>query len=173
MVTRSIEFRLGNSDGDSVPGFERAAVRCFHDAGRLRICNRRLAAIYLYGYCVEMWIKAAYFRTVFLVYELPPSSKIDVKRRKAAVNEWNDLGLLRKPKFHDIAGWAELLIAKRASLGVAHPTLLGNEIVNRATNVYDNYWREYMRYRSIAFSLSEVSLVRAETKWFRTHYPQL
>ncbi len=172
-MASSIVFRLGSHEDDSVPGFERAAVRCFHDAGRLRICNRRLAAIYLYGYCVEMWIKAAYFRTLFLLSELPSETRIDLNRRKVAVNEWNALGLLRKPGSHDIAGWAGLLIAKRVSLGVAHPTLLGNEIVNRATTVYDNYWREYMRYRSIAFSLSEVSLVRAETKWFRTHYPQL
>jgi hypothetical protein len=172
-MARSIILRLGSHDDDSVPGFERAAVRCFHDAGRLRICDRRLAAIYFYGYSVEMWIKAAYFRTLFLFSGLPVKTRIDGYRRKVAVDEWNALGLPRRPSPHDIAGWAELLIAKRASLGVAHPTPLGNEIVNRATTVYDSYWREYMRYRSIAFSLSEVSLVRAETKWFRTHYPQL
>lgn len=66
-MARSIVLRLGSPDDDSVPGFERAAVRCFHDAGRLRICDRRLAAIYFYGYSVEMWIKAAYFRTLFLL----------------------------------------------------------------------------------------------------------
>ena len=171
-MARSIVDRLGNSDDDSVPGFERAAVRRFLDAGRLRSFDRRLAAIYLYGYSVEMWIKAAYFRTVFLVSGLPPSSKIDVKRRNAAVDEWNELGLQRKPSHHDIVGWAELLVAKRISLGVAHPTLLSNEIANRATIVYLN-WREYMRYRSIAVDLSELSSVRAEATWFRRHYPQL
>ena len=99
-------------------------------------------------------------------------SKIDVRRRNAAVDEWNALRLPRKPSHHDIAGWAELLVAKRISLGEAHPTLLSNEIANRATIVYLN-WREYMRYRSIAVDLSELSSVRAEATWFRRHYPQL
>ncbi len=172
-MARSLVLRLGSPDDDSVPGFERAAVRCFHDAGRLRICDRRLAAIYFYGYSVEMWIKAAYFRTLFLLSGLPAKTRIDVNRRKVAVDEWNALGLPRRPSPHDIAGWAQLLVAKRTSLGMAHTTLLSNEIANRATAVYSNYWREYMRYRSVAVNLSEVSSVRAEATWFRTHYPQL
>jgi hypothetical protein len=172
-MARSIVHRLGKSDDDSVPGFERAAVRCFHDAGRLRVCDRRLAAIYFYGYSVEMWIKAAYFRMLFLFSGLPAKTQIDGKSRKVAVDEWDALGLPRKPSPHDIAGWAELLVAKRTSLGMAHATLLSNEIANRATAVYRNYWREYMRYRSISVNLSEVSSVREEATWFRAHYPQL
>ncbi|MGZ3432082.1 MAG: hypothetical protein ACXWN0_10205, partial [Isosphaeraceae bacterium] len=92
-MARSIVLRLGSPDDDSVPGFERAAVRCFHDAGRLRICDRRLAAIYFYGYSVEMWIKAAYFRTLFLLSGVPTKTRVDVNRRKVAVDEWNALGL--------------------------------------------------------------------------------
>ena len=172
-MARSIVLRLGSPDDDSVPGFESAATRCFHDAGQLRICDRRLAAVYFFGYSVEMWIKSAYFRMLFSVSGLPPATRIDATRRNVALDEWSALGLSRRPTPHDIAGWAELLMAKRDSLGMAHPILLRNEIVNRATAVYRNYWREYMRYRSISVNLSEVSSVRQEATWFRAHYPQL
>jgi hypothetical protein len=171
-MPRSFIDRLGSSDDDSVRGFERAAIRRLLDAEALRRLDRRMAAIYLYGYSVEMWIKAAYFRTVFLVSGLPPTSPIDFHRRKAAVDEWQALGLPQKPVPHDIAGWAQLLVAKRISLDVAYPVSLSNEIADRATTVYLN-WREYMRYRSITVNLSALSSVQAEANWFRSKYPQL
>ena len=47
---------------DTVARLERAAYHRFESAEILRAQERRLAAVYFFGYSVEMWLAAAYFR---------------------------------------------------------------------------------------------------------------
>lgn len=168
----SLIDRLGKSDDDSIAGFERAAAQRYRDAEVLRRANRRLSAIYLYGYAVEMWVKAAYFRAIFTQGGLSSKTQIDSLRRRMAENEWIVLGLPKKPGPHDIAGWAQSLVKKRIVIGAPHTQQLANEIINRATSVC-LHWREYMRYRSVPIAQTEVIAVKSEANWFRSNYPFL
>ena len=174
-MARALVDRLGTPDDDFIPIFERAATRNFLDAERLRQSNRGLAAIYLYGYSVEMRIKAAYFRVVFpnQMPPLPLTTRIDSRRRSAAMNEWSGILVPRRPNGpHDIEFWAWLLVKKRESLTIGHPPAFANEITNRAANLYV-YWREYIRYRSVKVHPSEVAVVKSEAVWFQREYHQL
>lgn len=126
----SLVDRLGEFDNDSIAGFERAAAQRYRDAEVLRRANRRLSAIYLYGYAVEMWLKAAYFRVTFAHDGLDSKTQIDALRRRAAENEWIVLGLPKKLGPHDIAGWAHLLVKKRLDIGAPHTQQLANEIIS-------------------------------------------
>jgi hypothetical protein len=49
---------------DTVRKLEAAVPWRLQDAEVLRLAGRRLAAIYLYGYVVEMLLGAAYFRLI-------------------------------------------------------------------------------------------------------------
>ena len=48
---------------DTAAKLERAAAHRFDTAEILRARGRRLAAVYMYGYCAEMCLAAAYFRS--------------------------------------------------------------------------------------------------------------
>ena len=169
--------RLGLADDDFVSTFEAAARRNFLDANVLRRSNRRAAAIYLYGYSVEMRVKAAYFRFHFQAMGLPPGTQITGPLRDRERNAWQAIGAPWKPGHHDIEGWANLLVMKRDNLGQAYAVPFANEVTTRAARIYDN-WREYMRYRSIrvldsevrTVLDSEVRTVRSQADWFRLNY---
>ena len=87
MVT-PLALRFGEPDDDTIASFERAAAARFRDATILRRADRRLAAIYLYGYSVEMWIKAASFRSLFHATGRPIDTRLDRAERKLATREY-------------------------------------------------------------------------------------
>ena len=58
-MPKNLRHRLAD---DSVSEFRAAATVRYEDARILASNNRRMAAIYMYGYCAEMILKAAYFR---------------------------------------------------------------------------------------------------------------
>ncbi len=172
MMTRPLSLRLGQPDDDYVSTFEGAARRNFIDADNLRRSSRRAAAIYLYGYSVEMNVKAAYFRNLFQATGAPPGTRITGQLRRQEADTWQAIHASRKPTPHDIEGWANLLVRKRVSLGMAHAGALATEIINRAASVY-LMWREYMRYRVIRILDPEVKAVRSDALWFRRNYAAL
>jgi hypothetical protein len=177
-----LSSRLGQIDDDFVSTFEAAASRNFIDATALRRSKRSMAAIYLYGYSVEMRVKAAYFRMVFAAHQppLPPgATRIDVAMRRAATQERDSQGnfLVSSIGPHSISGRAALLKLKRALLAsanqaVAYTPALATEVRNRADRVYD-HWKEYMRYRAIAVRAGELATVRGDADWFRRRYQNL
>ncbi len=174
---------MGASEDDYVGTFEKAASRNFLDAERLRRGNRSLGAIYHYGYCVEMLVKAAYFRMAFPVAQPPlplATTRIDSGRRRQAVRETDAQGNRLVPNDfgpHDFKNWALLLTRKRALLAATDPVVvydpaLANEIRDRADRVY-GYWKEYIRYRSFPVRAGELAIVRGDADWFRRNYPSL
>jgi hypothetical protein len=175
-LARPFLDRIGWRDDDSVPRFERAARRNYSDAEALRRADRRFGPVYLYGYSVEMTIKAAYFRAIFKARVQPITTPIGSTLRN---QEWSlraNLNLPPRPSNdqenqHDILIWSLLLAWRRSVLGnqYQYPPWLAQELVNRAADVY-KYWREYMRYRSVAISASELGAIRSHAKWFRNQY---
>src|SRR5690606_17066178 len=72
--------------------------------------------------------------------------------RRTAVDEHATLGIA-KPGPHDLFGWAQLLVVKRAALSVSHPTVIAaypvefrGQILIRSQELYDR-WRETLRYQ--------------------------
>jgi hypothetical protein len=180
-MARPLAHRLGQPDDDYIATFERAASRNFKDAERLQSGSRKLGAIYLYGYSVEMLVKSAYFRMAFAAAQpvLPATTRIDNARRRSATNEndpqGNRLATVASP--HDISGWAALLTRKRALLAaanqaVAYSPILATEVRNRADRVYD-HWKEYMRYRAVRVKAAELAIVRDDARWFLKNYQHL
>lgn len=126
---------------DSVSEFEAASVERLRDAHVLHKRSRDLAAVYFYGYSVEMRVKAAYFRSAGFT-AVTPITKAD---RDHATALFATLGLPSRPGQHDISGWTNLAVAARVTTPAAYPISFGTEMVNRATEVY-LIWRETLRY---------------------------
>lgn len=96
-VPVTLTDRLGD---ETVDCLERAAHERYKDARVLQNANRRLEAIYLYGYCCEIAIKAAYFRTIGFVR----GDTIGVKDRKLAMIQMRMNTPIRTNNQHHIAG---------------------------------------------------------------------
>lgn len=178
-MVRPFLARIGDCDDDSVANFERASRRNYLDAEALRRAERRFGAIYLYGYAVEMTLKAAYFRTLFVARGMSVTTKTNRKTRN---DEWHLRHQLSSPASpslfaerhnqHDIEVWALLLVWRRNNLEMGYPSRFAGQITDRATNVFRN-WREYMRYRSSPVPRHELAGVREDCLWFRRNYHQL
>jgi len=142
-----------------------AAARMRHsEARRLLERSHDLGAIYLYGYSVEMRVKAAYFHNAGLLRE----ELITQQHRTDAVNMWTILGLATPPRPHDIAGWATLAVAARSTAPSPlrpYEGAFGIEVVTRATSLY-LIWRETLRYRSTQPLPRELRDVRSIADWF-------
>ena len=90
---------------DSIAEFEQAAKYRFAEASVLDKRSRKLGAVYLYGYSVEMRVKAAYFHNAgFSGRQI--ITDID---RNNAIGLWSLFGLLARPGQHDILGWAPMV----------------------------------------------------------------
>ena len=167
-------FRLGR---DSIAEFEAAAEQRHTEARHLLRRSRDLGAIYLYGYSIELRLKAAYFATrgVRSTSGVPfgPTDQISDADRNTAMREWSVLGLLRKANNgHDLEFWGALTVAKRAASGRPYPTWLGSAAVAKASDVYAE-WRETLRYRATPPRPGLVRLIRDRADWFARHYPSL
>jgi hypothetical protein len=161
--------RLGT---DVVPTLEKAAAQRLAEADTLWEAGHGLAAIYLYGYSVEMRIKAAYFRFDFQTQGLDPRTIIDAARRNLAAGQFAALGLRKKPGQHDVLGWAQLLVARRVILAMRYAPILERELVNQSRTLSDR-WIETLRYRSNTPYRHEVRNVREVAAWFACNYYNL
>jgi hypothetical protein len=171
-LARTILDLIGGRD-DTVDDFERAARRYYRDARALRRADRRFGAIYIYGYSVEMRIKAACFRSLFAAQAKPITEAITGDLRDKEMKKWQQLNLSRKYRGpHDIESWTRLLVARRAALPMPYRPDLARELVDQAT-IFDLNWREFMRYRTAPVSRAVFESVRLATLWFEKHRGQL
>ncbi len=153
---------------DCVAEFEAAAIQRHAEAEQLGKRSHHLGAIYLYGYSVEMRVKALYFRNAGFGQAAPISNK----DRSDGADMYQVLGLLVKPGQHDIAGWATLAVAARATCTKPYLAPPGTRIVDHATDLYV-MWRESLRYRSTRPLGAEFRLVRRIADWFSLHYARM
>ncbi len=132
------------------------------DAQSLAANGRRTAAVYLWGYAAEMTLKGSYFS----VFGFTETQRITLDNLRAARLAARSLGVTRFGNLHDVRGWAELLVATRASLpGYAYPIPgFGDTVVVAANRVY-GLWRESLRYhKNIAYNY-ELMQVRTASQW--------
>jgi hypothetical protein len=153
---------------DSIVEFERAAAMRYREASLLDRRSYKLAGIYLFGYSIEMRVKAAYFQNSGFVGK----QRITAADRDTARAMWQVLGLVTRPGAHDVLGWAQMAVAARATTSMTAYGLLGQEVVNRATRVAQ-VWSEILRYRTAAPLRREWIEIRAIAGWFQANYHRL
>lgn len=160
---------------DSIREFRAAARQRFEDGRTLAAADRRTAAIYLWGYCSEMTLKAAYFATLGFLSTQPITS---ADLRAAALTApglgvaWP--GLPHYPKFHDLRAWAELLAATRVAMpgrAYADPAF-ATRMVARCTRL-QRVWSEILRYHKNVAYLFELEQVREAAAWLLRNSTQL
>ena|ERR1039458_9907426 len=149
---------------DTLSKLERAARRRYAEARRL-VAHERLGAIYLFGYTVEMRLKAAYFRTVGLA----PASPLAPSRNVAEARIRTLLGV-RGPVGHNLYGWAKLLETARATTpgATALPSGLAKEMYLHVQNVRA-CWTEVLRYHANKPYDDEMKAMRFGASWFKVH----
>ncbi|MCA9227767.1 MAG: hypothetical protein KDA47_19235 [Planctomycetales bacterium] len=153
---------LDRNQPDSIREFREAAKQRAADAHALHQANRRTAAIYFWGYAAEMTLKAGYFALIGFT----ESQRITVADLHAARLSAPRLGVAPFANLHDIRGWAELLIATRASLpGFAYPIPnFANQVALAGRQIY-SLWRESLRYhKNVAYEY-EMVRVRSAAHW--------
>jgi hypothetical protein len=157
----TLATRIGS---DTLGKLEQAARRRYAEARRL-VADEPLGAIYLFGYTVEMRLKAAYFRTVGLV----PTSILAPSRSLAETQIRSLLGI-RGAVGHNLYGWAKLLETARATTPGATPLASGlaSEIYKHVQNV-EACWTEVLRYRANKPYDNEVKAVRYGASWFKVN----
>ena len=164
-MPRLLRERLGD---DTILKLEAAAKARRQTAVHLHKTGFRLEAVYFYGYAIEETVKAAYFRTV----GFSEDGRIEDGNRRTAVDEYRALGLLVRPGQHDIQGWAELLVAKRASLSRPYGLSLATQIVIEA-GVVRPRWSEIIRYRTNIPYHHELQKIAEAALWFEQKYPAM
>ncbi len=130
----------------------------------------RFGAIYLWGYAVEMTIKAAFFRTLGFDDEKRLQINPQSVRGQAATYglTWQGRSL------HDLKEWTRLLIAVRASplIATRMTTSAASELRRRSSSVA-GLWAEWMRYHAVVASSAELLRMQLQAKWFVDRFDSL
>ncbi|HWE37512.1 MAG TPA: hypothetical protein VG406_13160 [Isosphaeraceae bacterium] len=156
---------------DTIRKFENAAVQRFRDAEVLAENGRRLAAIYLYGYSVEMLLKAACCR----LDGIPVNHGIDLETMKRLKSKPETNRRLQGggqqafivENLHDIGGWAQLMVAElmlqrpQSDRGELRRIVIAVEEIRRR-------WSPEMRYRPTDPSEADLREVREAAGRLRT-----
>jgi hypothetical protein len=151
---------------DSIVRLQRAARMRFEEAGTLQ-GKHALAAVYWYGYTVEMCLAAAYFRGAGIA----PNSEIDPATRDRHMKGARKKGLMG-PDPHPLPGWANLLRGQSLGNVDQKRNRLLDEAVRRAQAVY-RHWRPELRYKVVDVKLEWLDEVRQAAKWFVDNQSQL
>jgi len=104
---------LARCKPDSIDEFKLAAHQRYNDGLILSLKGRRTAAIYVWGYAIEMTLKAAYFSflgkglhdVITWRQDLQPA----IQTARSYAIHWPSQGA-----GHNLLAWAELLIAYRS-----------------------------------------------------------
>ena len=153
---------------DSISRLERAAEKRYDDAERLLAQQRSLAAVYFFGYSVEMCLTAAYYRSA----GFPPNMPIDRDTRQRRMTQARQLQtatgqplMNRDP--HPLVGWARFLEWQRSASRKITPQegRRLKEAIMKAELVY-KHWRPELRYKTLDVLHSQLDEVRKATAWF-------
>ncbi|WP_459558189.1 hypothetical protein [Lacunimicrobium album] len=153
---------------DTIARLRRAADQRFKTAEVLKSNDRRLAAVYLFGYSVEMWLGAACFHHA----GFRPHSEIlpDIRGRRMAFARQR--GLMSNDP-HPIVGWARFLEWSRLTIDPSeHERQILTSAIKNAEVIYQ-YWRPELRYKVHDFSSKEVDLVHKSASWFQQNQGKL
>lgn len=147
---------------DSIAEFRRAARQRYADGLHLERAGRPLAAVYLWGYAAEMVLKAGYFRAVGFARGRPISAyDLRAARAGATLRSVSWAG-----NWHDLRGWAELLVRTRTvrPKGAYRNTAFGLRVETAGVRL-GRVWRETLRYHANTPYPHEVAEVRDTVGW--------
>ncbi len=134
-----------------------------------------LAALYFFGYSVEMFLCAAYYRGAGFL----PNAPIDRDARQRRMAQARRLQTatgepLMNSDPHPLVGWARFLERQRC----ASPTLtpresqLLKESVTKAMVIY-KHWRPELRYKTIDVTPEQLAEVQSAASWFVQYHESL
>lgn len=147
---------------DSIAQFRVSARIRHEDASQLARSNRGLAAIYLWGYTVEMTVKAAWFALLGYGDDQSITMK-DLADAKAKAKSYR---IDWPGGYHDLNGWTQLLIRHREAMNRPYAVRHFDRILlGHARRVYDR-WREWLRYKRNVPYPFEVAAVAESAEWF-------
>jgi hypothetical protein len=159
---------LARCRSDSIAEFRAAALRRYGDGLALAetgVRERRTGAIYLWGYAVEMVLKAA----VFDAFGYDDRDEISAPDLNAVKGLAADLGLVwpKGANLHRVDLWGQVLVRLRVDDPAASEASLADADVVLARSVrVTRLWRETLRYHpNIAYE-HEARTVRQECEWF-------
>src|SRR5438445_5813581 len=173
-MARLFLSRIGD---DTLAKLEAAATRRHAEARRLRI-DERLGALYLYGYTIEIRLKAAYYRLI----GVPPNWNIEAaiqpnshSPRKTAQDLIKQLLNLTHAgeAGHNLIGWTRLLVDTRANhaLGPFEPSF--EPMLRDHAQPAARHWREILRYRANRPYNEELNEVLEAANWLQRKYRRL
>lgn len=146
---------------DCIVRWQRAAQMRFGEAETLLQNERRLAALYWYGFSVELCLAAAYFRNA----GFRPNDPIDRDTRFRRMSNARQRGLMGSDP-HPLPGWAELLRWQVLTQDVdSRKRQLLDAAVKFAHSVY-RHWRPELRYKVTDVPRDCLDEVRQAAKWF-------
>jgi hypothetical protein len=161
---------------DTLGKLEAAATRRYAEARRLEV-TEPLGAVYLYGYTVEMRLKAAYYRVAGLV----PASQLNAARKIAEATIKGSPPTVPKTTIagrfvsagHNVRGWAWLLETTRATPpNIPMSAALAREMQANAQVSFD-LWSETLRYRANRPRPTELAAINVSAAWFRRNAKNL
>jgi hypothetical protein len=145
---------------DCVERLQRAARLRFNEAASLQ-GKHRLAAVYWYGYCVEMCLVAAYFRKA----GFRPNEPIDRDTRGRRMKFARIKGLMESDP-HPLVGWAKYLRWQAMQKGMdGRRDRLLTEAIVWAEKAY-RHWRPELRYKVADVQQPCLNEIRQAAEWF-------
>lgn len=151
---------------DCIQEYEHGAIERYTDVGRLADTGRRTGAIYLYGYVVEMFLKAAFLRLAGHADEDP----IGIATLRGYVGDRptstaRSLGLPGTANLHDLMAWTDLIVAYRAARGLVYPEVNFAAVLTTNVRTVAQRWTEVLRYHKNVAYLHELNAVRTACSW--------
>ena len=131
-----------------------------------------MAAIYLWGYCAEMLLKAAYFSFIGINEDSPLNLRTDIN---AAINRGRTLGINwpQRGQGHNVCAWSELLILERANASNKAYTVDFNNKVQMYGQRIGQLWNETLRYHKNKPYAYEIRQVQEAAEWFLGNFELL
>ena len=168
--------RIGD---DTLAKLEAAATMRFREARKLQGQGERLGALYLYGYTIEMRLKAAYYRLAGLgdnddlSQRLAPGAQSPRSAAEAQIRALPGLNPGASVGHH-LEGWVRLLVRTRSSHRVVPP--YGNVFEQQLSDHVQaaaRQWKEYLRYRANRPYDEELRDVTDAARWIGRNYHKL
>jgi hypothetical protein len=150
--------------------FDFAADERYADAIHLADGNRRTGAIYLFGYVVEMLLKAAFLRLAGHADDDTISAKtLWSYAGQHPTTTARALGLPGAANLHDLSAWADLIVAYRASRALVYPDSNFAAVLLVNIAAVSVRWTEVIRYHKNVAYEHELNRVRTSCAWVLAH----
>jgi hypothetical protein len=151
----------------SIASLSHAAAWRLAEARILEDQGRRTAALYLYGYVVEIRLVTAVLHIAgFTASELVSPRTIDEFRKAARENR------LMGANPHDLAGWGRFIVFFRSNLGSKMDRQFRFDLQSKSAALYD-HWRPRLRYKTVLPTAAHLKVVRNVVDWFEENRSRL